>query len=128
MAKRRKTIYSGDATVVEQVTNDSEPVRMSEDVSVFKMDTEQSLIGKTFYVDEVFDTFVSYIIPRLEVSELAKKDDETTEESSVTCMICGGHTSKPSRKICFPCMTKHRDTLYKKLKTAILNGEKTISF
>ncbi len=128
MAKRRKTIYSGDATVVEQVTNTNETVGMSDDVSVFKMDTEQTLIGKTFYVDEVFDTFVSYIIPRLEVSELSKRDTETSEDSSVVCMICGGHTSKPSRKICFPCMTKHRDALYKKLKTAILNGDKTLSF
>lgn len=124
MARKRRTLYDRDGTIVEQVVGvgDEVSVMKASAPTVFSIGGDSVLTGKEFSTFDVFDTFVGYINPRIEITSVEDNGD------GGTCLICGAFTNKNIRKICFDCMRKHRDSLYTKMKFAILSGEKTISF
>ena len=124
MARKRRTLYDRDGTVVEQVVGVGEDVSdmKTSAPSAFSMDGNGGLIGKELSTADVFDTFAGYINPRIEITS-AEDDGEGSK-----CLICGASTNKNIRKICFDCMRKYRDDIYTKMKSAILSGDKTIRF
>lgn len=128
MARKRRTLYDRDGTVVEQIVgvgvgDEVSVMKTSASVpSVFSMDGDSTLTGKEFSTSDVFDTFVGYINPRIEIM-IVDDDGEGNK-----CLICGADTNKNIRKICFDCMKKHRDDLYTKMKSAIISGDKEIRF
>lgn len=120
MARKKRTIYDNDGTVVEQT------IGIGEEVSVFKKTTEldsvDSIYGKEFDTSDILDSFIGYMNPRIDISSI-EDDGEGSK-----CLICGTATNKNIRKICFECMKKYSNQLYPKMKNSIRNHENKIVF
>lgn len=120
MARKSRKIYDNDATVVEQTIGVSDSVSVQKHANPV---ASPAISGHELRTEDVFDAFAGYLTPRLEVYEAPAPADEEHK-----CLICGGWTNRRIRTICFDCMSKHLNTLYTGMKSAINSGDKTIQF
>lgn len=122
MARKKRTIYNNDGTVLE------ETMGVSENVSVIKNNSSKSYYdgtpGKELDILDIFDAFAGYLTPRLEIDDNEFNSKGECEETK--CLICGASTNRAIRKICFDCMFSCRNCLYTKMKNALDTGNKKI--
>lgn len=104
--KKSHTIYDDDSVVVEY----TEP---SEEVIVTRSEESKrvSRTEKELDVDDVFDSFVGYLIPKLTLNN--------ADGGSGECLLCGAKTQYSMRKICYECMVENKEKLYDKMKVAL---------
>lgn len=112
MEKRRK-IFDDGSTVVEEVSvrNKKKPEL---NVNVDKPINNRSTEKKTIQVVDVLDTFAGYL--PTQANFMPRDGGE--------CLLCGKETTSSMRKICFDCLQKKGQEIFKKAKKSVEVGDK----
>lgn len=119
--KKRKPvkIYEDDSVMVEQTFPDDDVAvirdEIMRDISRVSTDKEEMTVD----VSDVLDTFAGYMVQKVGMND--------PENGSGECVLCGASTQYKLRKVCVPCLEKHRIELWQEAKTAIENGDRTFT-
>lgn len=108
MEKRRK-IFDDGATVVEEVVQKSKKPELKVD-----LDEPKNTVKKKIKVEDIIETFAGYL--PTQANFMPKDGGE--------CLLCGKETSSSMRKICFNCLQREGEKLFKKAKKSIEMGDK----
>lgn len=110
---KKHKIFEDDGTVVEQVE-----VEKKSPVIHNPLMEKKAAERKTVMVEDVLDSFAGYLPNR--IGFLTPGDGK--------CVFCGATTISPMRKICYDCMVKSGEKLYKEAKKSIEKGDNSFNF
>lgn len=113
--EKRKKIFDNDGVAVEEVVSvNKKNTRLKANLEEYK---EPSPSITSLKMEDVLDSFAGYL--PAQVNFMTRDGGQ--------CLICGKETSSSMRKICFECLQKNGEKIYKKAKEISRDFEKEIS-